>query len=223
MGKFVGYVVLTPEQAEGDELDHEVMNRLCELGTDEGVEGGWNPCVCVGTVAQELTADIVRATFGNDRRRYETFIAQHPQFAHVPYKGWADHRDPAYVAVLTPYLRAIRDFRDRTFAEHPMRDQPEANHKLCNGTGKVFVEGRVARDGFFNYPSSIIHSRGRLEDLSRSETPFSLFFPDGDGYVAAISDIPETWESLGTSWEAAARAIVRRFRTSSYVELTFVD
>ena len=102
-----------------------------------------------------------------------------------------------------------------------MRDQPEPGHKRCNGTGKLLREGIAAREGLFSSVSPLIGDRGRIADLLRGDAPFALFFPDGKRLAAAIKDVPETWQSLGTSWEAATRTILARFRRSSYVELTF--
>ena len=103
-----------------------------------------------------------------------------------------------------------------------MRDQPEPGHKRCNGTGKIFGEGVAARDGLFSHVSPLVHDRGTVEDLLRRDAPFALFFPDRTRLVAAIKDVPETWQALGTTWEAATRAILVRCRASSYVELEFV-
>ena len=203
VGKFIG-------QAEDTDVDDAVFEQLCALGSDEG-ESDDETCECVGTVAQELTSDAVREKFGNDRRQYETFITQHPQFAHVPHKGWIGHREPGYLEAITRFKQTIREFRMRTFDEHPMRHRPEPGHKRCNGTGKIVRKRVDAREGLFGHVSATIHDRGSVADLLRRDPPFALFFP------AAAGSQPRSRMFRKPGGRSARRGRPRRARSSRAV------
>ena len=220
MGRFLGHVIVSPTQAEGDAMYPEAFERLLELATAEGIEREWVECSCVGAVAQEAVDAASREKFGTGpRSRWASFVAAYPAHATVPYTdAWLNARDVSYAADRAKFLDAIHAFKAQALAAHPDRTRADPTHEKCGGTGRYFEEGQEERRGLFISASPEIRGRGRVVDLLR-DLPFAVFLPDG---TAGISDRPETWEPFGASWPAAVRVLLAPHRGLAFVEIEFM-